>query len=71
MKSLKNALYQVGRPLVPRGFVKCFPRVHQAVGLYCSYTAIPASKGGGTFRKFTTKPSEQVAAPPGKYSGAT
>ena len=26
-------LYQVGRPLVPRGFVKCFLRVPQAVGL--------------------------------------
>ena len=35
----------MGRPLVLRGFVKCFLRVPQAVGLYCSYTAAPASKG--------------------------
>ena len=38
-------MYQVGRPLVPGGFVKCFLRVPQAVGLYCSYTAAPPSKG--------------------------
>ena len=38
-------MYQVGRPLVLRGFGKCFLRVPQAVGLYCSYTAAPASKG--------------------------
>ena len=57
--------YRVGRPLVPRGFVKGFLRVPQAVGLYFSYTA--AQQARGTFRKFTIKPSEQVAAPPGTF----
>ena len=40
-----NFLYQVGRPLVPRGFVRCFLRVPQAVGLYCSCHDAPASEG--------------------------
>ena len=45
MKTIRYFIYQVGWPLVLRGFIKCFLRVPQAVGLYCSYTAAPASKG--------------------------
>ena len=55
--------YQVGQLLVPRGFVKCFLRVTQAVGLYCSYTAAPASKGN--FQKMFYKTFGTWAAPPG------
>ena len=42
---LTSGIYQVGRPLVRRGFVRCFLRVPQAVGLYCSCHAAPANKG--------------------------
>ena len=46
LKHPVRAKYQVGRPLVPRGFVKCFPRVPPAVGLYCSCHAAPSIKQG-------------------------
>ena len=58
-----KAAYQVGRPLVPRGFVKCFRRVPRLLG--CTAAAMLPKQARGTFRKHTTKPSEQVAAPPG------
>ena len=38
-------MYQLGRPLVLRSFFKCFLRVPQAVGLYCSCHAALSSKG--------------------------
>ena len=53
-------LYQVGQPLVPKGFVYFFLRV-----LGCTAASLLPQQAKRTFRKFTTKPSEQVAAPPG------
>ena len=38
-------LVQCGASGCERGFVKCFQRVPQAVGLYCSCRAAKASKG--------------------------
>ena len=49
-----------------KGFVNCFLRVTQAVALFCSSChAMLPKQAKETFRTHITKPSKQVAAPPG------
>ena len=57
-------VFQVVRPLVPRGFVVCFLKVPLA----CRGSMAAAVQPWGTFRKHSKKPSKQVAAPPGIFT---
>ena len=50
---------QSGAATCERGFVKCFPRVPQAV----TAAAMLPKQARGTFRKHVTQPHTQVGAP--------
>ena len=45
IQSIMSQNYSLGRQLVQKVHVKCFLRVPQAVGLYCSCHAAQSSKG--------------------------
>ena len=61
MKFTWSSLVHSGATTCRKGFVKYFPRLPQAVGLYCR--CMLPKQGRGTYRKPITKHFLQVAAP--------